>query len=198
MSENYVTIRNNSQVPIHCALSWASIQQDFKNDIKPNGGYDEFVLHDIGLHDLTIIVGTKENRFQSGNNGKIDGMKILAAVMAGVNPAAAYQLFATGALKIEVAGDVPIEIGRPPTIINKGDAEIVEVPPKIDLRVHPLVITGLRTLDGNDVVVSGGEFVGEYAKPFKKFFVYEFKPLKAHWSNRLSNKSQKDYQAPSS
>jgi hypothetical protein len=196
----YITIRNNSKTAtIHCAISWGGIQQDYRNDIGPNGGYAEYELNDWGDHDLTIIWGTNENRFKSENNNKLDFRKLLALVMCINNPSAQMtQALLGSALKVRPGefepGDVKIVMSRPPKVKPDGS---VEVPLQTSVNVYPVLITGLHTLNGNDIVVTGGDLIGEYVKATKTYYIYGTEPLKAHWSNRLSNKSEADYVARS-
>jgi len=132
METNYITVRNNCRAAkIHCALSWGTFQQDFRNDIPANGGYVEFELHDIGQHDLTIIMATTANRFSPNNNGK----SVLLDMVVEVGKAALQGQLA------QFAAD-------------HNDVKVVD---GVQLRAYPVVITGLVTTHGNDITVTGGD-----------------------------------------
>jgi hypothetical protein len=198
----YITIRNNCKTAtIHCAISWAGIQQDYRNDIGPNGGYGEYELNDWGDHDFTIIWGTDENRFKSENNNKVDMKAILRfASFLTINPLGILASLGSLAGDLQIkpsdieSGNVIVKTQRPPTIQNGREVES----PNINLTAYPILIDGLHTLNGNDIVVTGGDLKGEYVKATKTYYIYGAEPLRAHWSNRLKNKSEQDYVARSS
>lgn len=165
---NYLTIRNNCpQVKIHCAISWATFQQDFRNDIPPRGGYVEYELGDIGWHDLVIVMGTAGNRFLPANNGR---SLVLEAI-------------------VKLYGDFFLEFKLPDLTPRQ-----VKVVDGVQLKASSLVIPAIYTPDGNDVVVTGGDIHGSVDKN-GDYVVTRIDPLSARWSNRLSPKGEKTYVA---
>lgn len=165
---NYLTVRNNCQaVKIHCAISWATFQQDYRNDIAPHGGYVEYELHDIGWHDLTIIIGAASNRFLASNNNKSLALEFV------------WNFYK------DLLFDLP-NIGGKYAQIKAADG--------VRLKPGPLAISGIYTPDGNDVVVTGGDIQGQFDKE-GSYVITRIDPLRAHWSNRLSPKNERDYVA---
>ena len=165
---NYITVRNNCQaVNVHCALSWATFQQDFRNDIPPRGGYVEYELSDIGSHDLTIIMGTESNRFRAENNGK------------------------------SLVLDLVFTVYKDIFLLQKPDfqaAAAVKVVDGVQVKANPLVIPGIYTPHGNDIVVTGGDIQGHFADD-GSYLITRIDPLRAHWSNRLTPRQEQDYVA---
>jgi hypothetical protein len=169
---NYITVRNNCRaVKIHCALLWATFQQDFRNDIPPRGGYVEYELHDAGWHDLAIIVGTTANRFDARNNGR---SLVLGQVL-----------------------DQVLTLEKDLFLLQKPDLSAitnVKVVDGVRLRPNAVMIPAIHTPDGNDIVVTGGDIQGRLEDD-GSYVITRIDPLRAHWSNRCSPQSQKDYPA---
>ncbi len=196
---NYITVRNNCKnTPIHCAISSSvlAVQQTFANDLPPKGqGYAEWELDDAGWHDFVTVIGAEENRFKSENNDKFEFRKLLAAspalVVAGPLGWALAAAGTIAAVVLDRVEGVPIYTT---TIPGVGKVQFtIKDGAKLDL--WPVVIRGLYTPHGNDITISGGDMKYEYDKTNKRYVILGIEPLRAHWSNRMSSKSEGDYVA---
>lgn len=193
---NYITITNKSQTSfVHCAISASplGIQQDFRNDIKPNGGYAEYALGDLGWHDLTIVIGGNDNKFKSSNNNKVDVGRMLlqmapaAIVVPGIGTLIAVVGTAV-AVGLDQSGTKSIYT---PSIGSDGPgtgSKTFVLGKDVKLVAPPLTIHGLYTPYGNDIEVTGGDLIIE-ARTDGPDVIKGITPLKAHWKNRTTKAS---------
>lgn len=196
---NALSVTNNCKnSPIHCAISASvlAVQQSYKNDLLPKGqGSFEWALDDLGWHDFVAVIASEENRFKSENNDKFDFRKLLVAspVLAVAGPLG-WALAAAGtiaAVVLDQVSGVPVYTMDLPGV---GKVQFtIKAGAKLDL--WPVVIKGLYTPHGNDITITGGDIKYEYDKATKRYVILGVEPLRAHWSNRMSPKSQADYVA---
>jgi hypothetical protein len=193
---NYITVKNSSQTSfIHCAISASplGVQQDFRNDLKPNGGYGEFALSDLGWHDLTIVIGGTDNKFKTANNNKVDigRMLLQMAPVAMVVPGIGTLVAVVGtavAVGLDQSGTKSIYT---PSIGSDGPgtgAKTFVLGEGVKLHAPSLTIPGLYTPYGNDIEVTGGDLIID-SRSDGPDIIKGITPLKAHWKNRTTKAS---------
>lgn len=174
-----IKVINNAKVPIHGALSWFGIQQQCFNELQV--GKDHVFEVGLGSHDLTIVVGSQDHKFNSNNNNSLKQILLRGLVLTGtpiglgialaVDPIAGSDLFKLGV--------------RPPGAV--GDSITVKSAP--NLKVFPVTEKGLYAPHGYDISITGGDLIGKYDKATKTFTITEVKPLRLHWENKYTNNS---------
>jgi hypothetical protein len=196
MGTCYITVKNKSATPIHCAVaaSVTNVQQTFYNDV-PKEGYFEWPFDDVGWHVFTAVIASEENRFKSEDNGRFDIRRLLAAspllVVAGPLGWALAAAGTIASVVLDQTGAVPIYTGTLPGV---GKVQwTIKAGAKLDL--WPIVIPRLYTQHGNDIQITGGDVKYEHDKTTKRYVILSVSPLRAHWNNRMSPKGEADYVA---
>jgi hypothetical protein len=172
-----IKVTNKTTWPLHGVLSWNGVQQQFFNDLK-KGSSHEFEVGG-GWHDLTVLIGTAENRFDANKSNQVDIRRLLLQ-----------------ALTI-VTGSVLASVVLIPKQLNKGIWTLSTGPAGpgtgdfklkgLDIRLNPVTVTGLYAPDGYDVSITGGEVEGVYDESSSVFTINKVVPLSLNWENRVSH-----------
>ncbi|HET6942974.1 MAG TPA: hypothetical protein VFH89_12500 [Sphingomicrobium sp.] len=178
---SYIMVINNSAWPLHGALSWAGIQQQCFNNLSKNGNTHDFVVG-AGWHDLTIVPGTKLNKYDENKNNSAASIgNFMFKVLSLANPAPLGLMIA---IQPSITGDM-LQLELDPNGKGSGDIEIRLA--NSDIQLKPVTVTGLYASDGYNVTVSGGEVLGTYDKAANVYTITKVNPLALNWENRTSH-----------
>lgn len=177
---SYIMVVNKTRLPLHGALSWAGIQQQCFNDLQPGASHD-FVVG-LGWHDLTVVVGGKDNRFDEANNNKIDFGRLALdvvrlVVLMGGPVGIAFPFGNPNLSKLSLAAGQP----------QPGGVKLAGLP----LEFRPVQVTELYAPDGYTIDVNGGDVDGVYDEALHTFTITKVTPLALEWRNRNTSNSGK-------
>jgi hypothetical protein len=189
-----IKVINNAQTLIHGALSWNSIQQQCFNDLAV-GSTHQFNVGQ-GWHDLTILMGSKEHKFNENDNNKINIGRLLLQGLTIAVPGAGIALWGITMSVDPIAGTDLLRIGTRPTGAKEQDWN-VKITAAPNVKVFPVVVTQLFAPHGYDITITGGEMTAKRDKAANTLLVTEVKPLHLHWKN-TTNGNSGDVVAPTS
>lgn len=177
---NYIMVVNKSAWPIHSALSWGGIQQQCSNNLARGASHDYVV--NLGWHDLTVVVGTPDNKFDPNKNNNIGDIAMFIAniAMLALSPVGAVRLFAS-----QVSGDNFV-LSMATTV--KDGSKVAKISGK-QIRLSPVRESELYAPYGYTVTISGGDVLGTFDHDTATFTVTDVKPLRLRWSNRSNGNS---------
>lgn len=200
MSEIKVT--NNTNFPIHIAMSWKGIIQYFENDLLP-GEEHNFDKFGTGWSDFTAVIASPDNKFS------YDGVAANVAGLVGIGISA---IVATaGLILIPVTGGVSTTLtaGALATITTISAVTAIAgsvitlggiVLEGIDGVMQPASFKALFVSDRYKLSVEGGDLIGSPKTDENgevlldengnaTLIVTEIKPLVVKWTNLTSGKS---------
>jgi len=203
---NFIRVTNNCKsARIHCAISWDGIQQDFRNNLAPNGGYAEYELNDLGDHDFTAVMACKDNEFKTENNHKwnIGRMLSQAVPFLALTGPIGFIAGVIGegvALILDRTGVIPVyTLTVGPDGVGGGIKRFV-IKDGANIQSWPLTIPRLHTPYGNNIVITGGDVHFERDETRDLYVITGIDQLHAQWNNCVegfrSNSGAFDAQKP--
>ena len=178
-----IKVTNNTNLPIHIAMTWAGIVQYYKNDLQPGASFD-FSEFGTGWSDFTAVVGTPENEFSH----KMDATKIMSFVTAG----AGILTSIAGIALIPFSGGASAGLvfaGLTVTAASTTVAATNVAIRGVEGEMSPATIKGLFVSDHYTMSVQGGNIIGSLDEDGQTFHVQKFEPLYVEYKNETSRES---------
>ena len=181
-----ICVTNNSGLPIHVAMSWKGVVQDYVNYLQP-GDSHQFDRFYRGRFDFTAVVATKDNSFAQNSDvmsasglvkigseltKTIEGLVVIPS-MGGLAEIASSPLKTS----------IPITASGPTTMLDTVHVEGAE---GVLLPTH---VKALFVADSYRICVRGGEIVGRFDAPNNTFSMREINPIRVYWKNKTRDLS---------
>ena len=186
-----ISVKNNTHLPIHIAMTWKGIVQYYRNDLPP-GEMHNFDQFGTGWSDFTAVIGTDENKF----NHDSDAAAILglAAVVGGIAMGIAGLVLipftaGTSATATVIGISVAISAG---TVSLAG--AVIE---GVEGVLMPASVKALFVSDRYSLKVNGGNVIGTHDSETNTFTVSKIEPLVINWENKTAG-TKGEETAPSS